>query len=68
MQRDFTINGLFMKSLLIEIWHLKFILHFTYCSFPFFFFRLMFDPYARIVYDYMGGMEDIQKAKVCLYS
>ncbi|BFG32233.1 hypothetical protein CerSpe_185070 [Prunus speciosa] len=25
---------------------------------------LMFDPYARIVYDYMGGMEDIQKAKV----
>ncbi|KAK7318320.1 hypothetical protein RJT34_03019 [Clitoria ternatea] len=25
---------------------------------------LMFDPYARIVYDYMGGMEDILKAKV----
>ncbi|KAL4330074.1 hypothetical protein AHAS_Ahas13G0363700 [Arachis hypogaea] len=25
---------------------------------------LMFDPYARIVYDYMGGMEDIEKAKV----
>ncbi|ESW31975.1 hypothetical protein PHAVU_002G283000 [Phaseolus vulgaris] len=25
---------------------------------------LMFDPYARIVYDYMGGMEDITKAKV----
>ncbi|XP_027340773.1 uncharacterized protein LOC113854114 isoform X2 [Abrus precatorius] len=25
---------------------------------------LMFDPYARIVYDYMGGMEDIIKAKV----
>ncbi|KAL3021292.1 hypothetical protein AAZX31_05G188000 [Glycine max] len=25
---------------------------------------LMFDPYARIVYDYMGGMEDIVKAKV----
>ncbi|MED6170731.1 hypothetical protein PIB30_033789 [Stylosanthes scabra] len=25
---------------------------------------LMFDPYARIVYDYMGGMEDIKKAKV----
>ncbi|RDY03610.1 pcnB, partial [Mucuna pruriens] len=28
---------------------------------------LMFDPYARIVYDYMGGMEDIIKAKVCMY-
>lgn len=27
----------------------------------------MFDPYARIVYDYMGGMEDIIKAKVCMY-
>ncbi|XP_072068460.1 uncharacterized protein [Arachis hypogaea] len=27
---------------------------------------LMFDPYARIVYDYMGGMEDIEKAKVCM--
>jgi len=27
----------------------------------------MFDPYARIVYDYMGGMEDITKAKVCMY-
>lgn len=26
----------------------------------------MFDPYARIVYDYMGGMEDIVKAKVCM--
>ncbi|XP_057419592.1 uncharacterized protein LOC130713803 [Lotus japonicus] len=25
---------------------------------------LMFDPYAKIVYDYMGGMEDIVKAKV----
>ncbi|XP_034215672.1 CCA-adding enzyme-like isoform X2 [Prunus dulcis] len=25
---------------------------------------LMFDPYARIVYDYMGGMEDIRNAKV----
>ncbi|GAU25484.1 hypothetical protein TSUD_71380 [Trifolium subterraneum] len=24
----------------------------------------MFDPYAKIVYDYMGGMEDIIKAKV----
>ncbi|CAJ1937568.1 unnamed protein product [Sphenostylis stenocarpa] len=27
-------------------------------------FRLMFDPYAKIVYDYIGGMEDIIKAKV----
>jgi hypothetical protein len=27
----------------------------------------MFDPYAKIVYDYMGGMEDIRKAKVCMY-
>jgi len=26
----------------------------------------MFDPYARIVYDYMGGMEDIMKSKVCM--
>ncbi|XWS60209.1 hypothetical protein CRYUN_Cryun07bG0015600 [Craigia yunnanensis] len=25
---------------------------------------LMFDPYARIIYDYMGGIEDIKKAKV----
>ncbi|KAI5404747.1 uncharacterized protein LOC127078510 [Lathyrus oleraceus] len=25
---------------------------------------LMLDPYARIVYDYMGGIEDIRKAKV----
>ncbi|KAK9278938.1 hypothetical protein L1049_028520 [Liquidambar formosana] len=25
---------------------------------------LMFDPYAKLVYDYMGGMEDIRKAKV----
>ncbi|CAL1389205.1 unnamed protein product [Linum trigynum] len=25
---------------------------------------LMFDPYARIVYDYLGGLEDIRKAKV----
>ncbi|KAK3018252.1 hypothetical protein RJ639_004487, partial [Escallonia herrerae] len=25
---------------------------------------LMFDPYAKIVYDYIGGMEDIRKAKV----
>ncbi|CAN0906122.1 Poly(A) polymerase I [Linum grandiflorum] len=25
---------------------------------------LMFDPYARIVYDYIGGLEDIRKAKV----
>nr|XP_028948556.1 uncharacterized protein LOC103454898 isoform X2 [Malus domestica] len=25
---------------------------------------LMFDPYARIVYDYMEGIEDIRKAKV----
>ncbi|MBA0834908.1 hypothetical protein Goarm_007226, partial [Gossypium armourianum] len=25
---------------------------------------LMFDPFARIIYDYMGGIEDIKKAKV----
>ncbi|KAL5862656.1 hypothetical protein ACOSQ3_000170 [Xanthoceras sorbifolium] len=25
---------------------------------------LMFDPYARTVYDYMGGIKDIKKAKV----
>ncbi|XP_028766816.1 uncharacterized protein LOC114724599 isoform X2 [Neltuma alba] len=25
---------------------------------------LMFDPYEKIVYDYLGGMEDIKKAKV----
>lgn len=25
---------------------------------------LMFDPYTNIVYDYMGGMDDIKKAKV----
>ncbi|KAJ0111694.1 hypothetical protein Patl1_01298 [Pistacia atlantica] len=27
---------------------------------------LMFDPYAKMVYDYIGGIEDIRKAKVCL--
>ncbi|KAG8379491.1 hypothetical protein BUALT_Bualt07G0094000 [Buddleja alternifolia] len=25
---------------------------------------LMFDPYAKLVYDYMGGLNDIRKAKV----
>lgn len=25
---------------------------------------LMFDPYAQLVYDYLGGMEDIKRAKV----
>uniref|UniRef100_A0A2P2LQX1 Uncharacterized protein MANES_14G046200 n=2 Tax=Rhizophora mucronata TaxID=61149 RepID=A0A2P2LQX1_RHIMU len=25
---------------------------------------LMFDPYGKLVYDYMGGLEDIRKAKV----
>lgn len=30
-------------------------------------YRLMFDPYAKIVYDYMGGIQDIRKAKVCMY-
>ncbi|KAH1255191.1 Poly(A) polymerase I [Glycine max] len=28
---------------------------------------LMLDPYARIAYDYFGGIEDIRKAKVCMY-
>lgn len=27
----------------------------------------MLNPYARIVYDYFGGIEDISKAKVCMY-
>ncbi|KAL5146086.1 Poly(A) polymerase I [Glycine soja] len=27
---------------------------------------LMLDPYARIVYDYFGGIEDIRKAKMCI--
>jgi len=27
----------------------------------------MLDPHARIVYDYFGGIEDIRKAKVCMY-
>ncbi|KAF6159214.1 hypothetical protein GIB67_009487 [Kingdonia uniflora] len=26
--------------------------------------RLMFDPYEKLVYDYIGGMEDLKKAKV----
>lgn len=30
-------------------------------------FRLMFDPYAKMVYDYTGGVNDIRKAKVCMY-
>jgi hypothetical protein len=25
---------------------------------------LMFDPYAKVIYDYLGGIEDIKKAKV----
>ncbi|CAE6075544.1 unnamed protein product [Arabidopsis arenosa] len=25
---------------------------------------LMFDPYAKVVYDYLGGIEDIKKAKI----
>lgn len=29
--------------------------------------RLMFDPFERIVYDYIGGLEDIRRAKVCMY-
>lgn len=29
--------------------------------------RLMFDPFERIVYDYTGGLEDIRRAKVCMY-
>lgn len=28
---------------------------------------LMFDPFAKIVYDYTGGMEDIKRAKVCMF-
>ncbi|KAD4889139.1 hypothetical protein E3N88_21212 [Mikania micrantha] len=28
---------------------------------------LMFDPYAKTIYDYIGGIEDIKKAKVRLY-
>lgn len=27
----------------------------------------MFDPFARVVYDYTGGLEDIRRAKVCMY-
>ena len=27
----------------------------------------MFDPYAKVVYDYLGGIEDIRKAKVWMY-
>lgn len=27
----------------------------------------MFNPFSNLVYDYMGGMEDIKKAKVCMY-
>lgn len=29
--------------------------------------RLMFDPFAKLVYDYMDGVRDIRKAKVCMY-
>lgn len=28
---------------------------------------LMYDPYKKVVYDYLGAMEDIRKSKVCLY-
>ena len=27
----------------------------------------MFDPYAKLVYDYMGGIQDIRKSKVRMY-
>jgi hypothetical protein len=27
--------------------------------------RLMFNPYSEKIYDYLGGIEDIKKAKVC---
>lgn len=40
---------------------------YLYWQLTLFFSRLMFDPYDRIVYDYLGGMEDIKKAKVCMY-
>jgi len=39
------------------------LLFFT-CLCCFFNLRLMFDPYAKVVYDYLGGIEDIKKAKV----
>lgn len=29
--------------------------------------RLMYDPYNSVVYDYLGGMEDIRQAKVCMH-
>lgn len=28
---------------------------------------LIFDPYASTVYDYLGGIEDLKKAKVRIY-
>ncbi|CAN6585640.1 unnamed protein product [Malus baccata var. baccata] len=46
--------------------HLIFNLGFLYvmCTLVIHLLRLMLDPYARIVYDYMEGIEDIRKAKV----
>lgn len=29
--------------------------------------RLMYDPYEKVVYDYLGGLADLKKAKVCIY-
>lgn len=61
LQRDFTINGYLVYTSVI----LKSILRLFVCVHCFFpYLRLMFDPYAKVVYDYLGGIEDIRKAKV----
>lgn len=78
LQRDFTINGYLLNTSMISPLfplHPKFICileilivslssYFFVCLHCFSYLRLMFDPYAKVVYDYLGGIEDIRKAKV----
>ncbi|KAB5532194.1 hypothetical protein DKX38_018864 [Salix brachista] len=65
LQRDFTINGFVVEDTNYHFLVSEYLISSLQLS-SFFkcFDLLMFDPYKRIVYDYMGGLEDIKKAKV----
>lgn len=79
LQRDFTINGYLVNTSVISPFlyplHHKFtsrlgilivspFSHLFVCLHCFSYLRLMFDPYAKVIYDYLGGIEDLRKAKV----
>ncbi|KAI7749182.1 hypothetical protein M8C21_028237, partial [Ambrosia artemisiifolia] len=55
--RRFPICHVHVDDAIVEVGPLFSCAGYEYCV-------LMFDPFARIVYDYIGGMKDIQKAKV----